>query len=621
MKKILYSLLSLLITVSCILIVSCNDSGEPSAPSVETLDVPTNVSINNRIVTWDAVKNASGYSVKFNGVEYESAENSFDLHFHADGGKCDIQVKAIGDEKSHWSSDWSEKTAFTLCERVAEGYDENNFYYTLLEDGSGYILKDATQGKLDGFVTVPDYFSDYPVKEIAHKAFGFEKIGLFDSLIFTGGGYNNVTTGIKLPARLEVIDTAAFMGATKLEEVVIPDSVTEIRLSAFKGCTNLRRVVLPKGLKVIPQDCFKNTALSEINLPDTLEEIGSGAFQCTYYEENGNTYHITSELSSIVIPSSVKRIGGAAFSGREKLENVVIPSTVEFIENAILYKTKWYENQPDGLLLIGEGNCFLYGYKGEIPNGIVDNIPSHVKGICGRAFYNSNVQKIVIPDGVQMMGIQIFSRCAELSEVRLPSNLEFIPKGSFSLTSNLKSIILPSSITDIDDSAFYSSGLEKIRIPGSCKRIGERAFSSCNNLSEVIFEEGLEKIECQAFAGTILKNVILPDSLKYLFDDAFYSDKQRTIETVYIPCWIDEYFFCPVDKDDFNLTHIYFRGDDAKWEEYVEETYRHCIDSATARYLKMYEFDCVYFYSEEKPETPGKYWHYVDGKITVWTYE
>ena len=116
MKRTFYLLLLFLILISSILIVSCNDSGEPSGSPIETLDAPTNINIDKRIVTWNAVENATGYSVRFANVEYETVEPAFDLHFHGDGGTYEIKVKAIGDGKSYCSSDWSEAANITLSE-------------------------------------------------------------------------------------------------------------------------------------------------------------------------------------------------------------------------------------------------------------------------------------------------------------------------------------------------------------------------------------------------------------------------------------------------------------------------------------------------------------------------
>ena len=184
------------------------------------------------------------------------------------------------------------------------------------------------------------------------------------------------------------------------------------------------------------------------------------------------------------------------------------------------------------------------------------------------------------------------------------------------MTHSLKGITLPATLTRICSSSFSESGLEKITIPGSCKTIEIAAFSGCK-MSEVVIEEGVESIETYAFSLTELKHLILPESLKNLGEGIL--NQNTHIQTVYIPASI-EVFRCPVSKRNAALTHIYFGGNSEKWAKYIEEAYSYAQNPEYAKSEGLYDFDCVYFYSEEKPEAPGNYWHYVDGKITVWTY-
>ena len=84
----------------------------------------------------------------------------------------------------------------------------------------------------------------------------------------------------------------------KIEEIIIPDGVTEIERYAFVGCTNVK----------------------EINLPETLETIGYYAFgSCT-------------GLESIKIPSKVKTIGYHAFEYCSSLKMIILPESIESIE-------------------------------------------------------------------------------------------------------------------------------------------------------------------------------------------------------------------------------------------------------------------------------------------------
>ncbi len=419
-------------------------------------------------------------------------------------------------------------------------------------------------------------------------------------------------------------------------------------------------MVLPKSLKVIPNQCFMNTALTEINLPDTLEEIGIGAFGCTYEEATKYTVttHINSALSSIIIPSSVKSIGNSAFYGRENLRSIILSDTVENLGVTVFHDTKWYNEHPDGMMLLGIGECFLYEYKGEIPNGgVIDALPSNVKGICPYAFKDTNLTKIVIPEGIKLVGEYALAYAENLSEVVIPSDWETIRSFTFSGTDSLKAITIPANIKTIESSAFVGSGLERIVIPESVTVIDRLVFSDCENLTEVILPQTLTRIEADAFHSTPrLKAIALPENLTFIGNMAF---AVSGIEKINIPknvkvigysCFasckslreinlpsgltsIGNYAFtnckalkeivlpaslesigepivglrATIFKGSEALTHIYYEGNRAKWALITKD-----VDIPS---------ELVYAYSETQPETEGKYWHYVDGKPTVWNEE
>ena len=63
-----------------------------------------------------------------------------------------------------------------------------------------------------------------------------------------------------------------------LEEVILPDGITEIATKAFAGCKKLKSIILPKSVKKIERDAFKYSGIEHIDLPESLEVIGDGAF-------------------------------------------------------------------------------------------------------------------------------------------------------------------------------------------------------------------------------------------------------------------------------------------------------------------------------------------------------
>lgn len=127
---------------------------------------------------------------------------------------------------------------------------------------------------------------------------------------------------VEIPAefqgyKISIIGHSVF-NARDVEEVVIPDSVTEIQDYAFSGNKKLKSVTLSKNLKVIGINAFFNCqALQSIELPATLKEMGSYAFCAT-------------GLTKVTIPESntLSELPQFCFFQCASLKEVTIPVTI-----------------------------------------------------------------------------------------------------------------------------------------------------------------------------------------------------------------------------------------------------------------------------------------------------
>lgn len=96
-----------------------------------------------------------------------------------------------------------------------------------------------------------------------------------------------------------------------LKEVILPDTVKNIKEDAFLGCVKLKKVTLPKKLEDLGEGVFASCEkLESINLPNTLHSIPDFTFSDCY------------SLKSIKIPKNVEYIGWEAFAGCDKLTKV-----------------------------------------------------------------------------------------------------------------------------------------------------------------------------------------------------------------------------------------------------------------------------------------------------------
>ena len=228
----------------------------------------------------------------------------------------------------------------------------------------------------------------------------------------------------KLPNKLESIGYRAFENCRMLQKVTIPASVTEIDDSAFDNCRSLNAVhfggsteeqsddpaASQCALQRIGNWAFYNChQLQELNIPEGVTEIGDAAFYgCTYLED-------------LVLPSSLQTIGDNCFSLCSKLERIIvnaaIPPAIEaktfyevdrsipvYVPKGSLeaYKadTYWSEfrlldDDPATVISPEADNSGCYAANGMLynPNGVSLN----VYNLQGVLIYTGNATKIEMP--------------------------------------------------------------------------------------------------------------------------------------------------------------------------------------------------------------------------------
>lgn len=131
------------------------------------------------------------------------------------------------------------------------------------------------------------------------------------------------------------------------------------------------------------------------------------------------------------------------------------------------------------------------------------------------AFYQSAIQKIVIPSSVKIIGNSAFYDCKDLKIVDFSND---------------------SQLEIIESEAFSSSGVEKIIIPSTTKIINENAFHNCEKLEILEFckNSSLEIIGNNAFSGCKFENVYIPPNVRIIKDFAFESLFNNNLKTIVI---------------------------------------------------------------------------------------
>lgn len=110
-----------------------------------------------------------------------------------------------------------------------------------------------------------------------------------------------------------------------ITSIIIEEDITGIGRMAFREYHNLKEISIPESVREIGQGAFASCGLTSVTLPNGLTEIGNIVFgDCR-------------ALSEIVIPDSVTKIDVGAFGGCTGLIKVIIPDSVKSIGEMAFY--------------------------------------------------------------------------------------------------------------------------------------------------------------------------------------------------------------------------------------------------------------------------------------------
>ena len=477
-----------------------------------TLDAPSDLQINEKVLTWSKVENASGYMVDIDGKQTLSGENSFNLSALNEFETYVIKVRALGDGgKKYESSKWSDSKEYTPQHEAEESL---SYAYLDVDGISGWMVTGIGTVTSDE-VVIPTYRSGEPVIAI-YAAFGgnpkIKKVILPDTIIqISDHAFINCRSleyiNLADCTRLKEIQDEAFYGCDALKTVELPDSITSVGESSnnvFSDCDNLESVKLPGKLTAFSGGWFINTPkLKSLTLPDTLTVLGDNALAGT-------------SIESINIPEGVTEIGDYAFS-KTPIETLKIPKNVTKIG-----ASAFYESAIKRIEL--EEGCKLT----ELGNRIFENC--------------NNLESFVIPSSVTTFGISPFLGCKNMKSITIEKNsdlkrLPVLPYGS-----EITEFTIPNTIEEISTGAF--SGLAKLKKVviednSELKALPTGCFSNCSSLITVDFGKNskIKAIKSGAFRNcSKLTAIDIPKSVTLIENSAFYNC--TSISSVVIPAGV-----------------------------------------------------------------------------------
>lgn len=298
-----------------------------------------------------------------------------------------------------------------------------------------------------------------------------------------------------VPQGTKEIYNDQFGSRKDLSDILIPKSVERLGAGCFYNCTNLHTVTFEKGssLKVIENYAFQNCEnIKDILFPETLERIGAHGF-----------WHCTSLPITISFPHNMKLIESTAFFNT-KVRNVYLPKSCIYQKSD--HGFPYAPSFPEECQVIGG-----------IGKDMFSDYPFPLSEIVS-ANHNTDNCNYIVPYGTKVIENNQFSGRTDLIDIVIPNSVEKIGASAFYFCSNLQTVQFEdnSNLKYIDYFTFQNClNLSKIAIPEGIKQIRAHSFWACSKLKEIGLPTTLKEIDASAFFSTRLEKADLPQQCKY----------------------------------------------------------------------------------------------------------
>ena len=353
-----------------------------------------------------------------------------------------------------------------------------------------------------------------------------------------------------------------FAQLENIQTVIIGEGITNIPDWAFGMYENLASVSLPSTLRSIGNSALEECAFTSITLPEGLESIGYMAFLMAKFTEltipstvtniDGNAFNysdlVTVTSLATTPPSQTVGAGDGLFENCSSLNTINVPAA-----SVDAYKAASGWSNYAALIVAGGSapatTTFTYtasekvtsfdtyanftGATGISSHEFADGagtvvyegtVTAIADGMMGTSYYsqNTSLTGVVIPSGVETIGMGAFSYCSNLASVTLPDDLITLDQGSFAYT-KIASVTIPDQVENINAAAFMGcTQLTSIDIPNSVTFLGNNIFLGCSKLASVTLGSGIIAISRKLFDNCVmLESIVIPDGVTIIGAEAF----------------------------------------------------------------------------------------------------
>lgn len=367
-----------------------------------------------------------------------------------------------------------------------------------------------------GLTVIPDYAFEacssltsinFPVtlKEIRMKALSGTALTTFVAPEALQSIWSYAFEGCNALSEVELknvrsLRDGAFLYCPELQSVTLPDTLTALGGDMFGGCTSLAEIDMPDNPIPVPATMFDKTAFYNdpanwdngvLYADDYLITGNSELAALTEYTVKEGTIVIADsafnypgagrQLTKIVLPDGLYRIGKSAFSGLYRLTEINIPASVRAVGYGAFASTgydtsdKFTDNGlyiDNWLVKVADVTMTSFTVR-EGTVGVADGKDT--------ALFPTQAQKITrlsLPASLKYIGARSFARL-RITDLQLPAGLITMGDGAFQSCAYLKTANLGkcTSLESIGELAFTSASLSEITIPASVVSMGELVFN------------------------------------------------------------------------------------------------------------------------------------------------
>lgn len=396
------------------------------------------------------------------------------------------------------------------------------------------------------------------LKDIKIKE-GLKTLG---QLAFSGCSY---LEDVDLPNEVSEIKNMAFLDCQSLKKIVIPKSCKKIGIKTFSGCVSLAEIIFGEDTIELGKECFSGcTSLKNLTIPSNVI-LGEGNFMdCVSLESVTISEGIevipknlfrNCAIINLTLPETVKNFSCESILGCDRLKflnikgvleteinnNISQLESLETIEIAGCKNFSIYDNPKIKSVKIGHLNPvttvsgFYFKNCESLSSVEIEHINSGTKEISNYCFHNcSKLERVSIEDAIKICH-DAFKNCTALKEINF-SNVEIVEMDAFSNCINLESVRLP-HIMSLWGSLFSNlKCLKKVDLASDpnyiLNHIPEYCFSNCTLLEEINLPDVVQ-IDRNAFENCISLNDISFPNVEIVDHEAFSGCKG--LESVSLP--------------------------------------------------------------------------------------